>query len=815
MAFRTRPRHRSIFWVDMVGSSDAKISDTERKEARKGMYEAAHRAFQNAGLPVSAPRRWFVHKEDRGDGAFWLFRPRVPKHRLLDALPYLVTALEEHNRGVPPRKALRLRVALNFGELNFDPEGVSGTWMDRTARLLDAGEFKAEVEKSGAIVGAIASRGFHEYVVMPASAPWPNAFERLTVLVRVGKGEPAEEAAWIAFPPGAPLRDTARMRAARWLLRVRYAAFRKARRRLRRHPRAVRAALAAVLVAVPLLAASGEPRPAECEDRPVQLRVRVSPEKEALVRALALEFERTTRDREKCRRADVNVVSEASPGGAREATRQGWLVRDRNEPLNEADVWLPDSTLDVEQAQAAIQANGVRTVELRRVDSVTTSRLVVAVPAEMAAGLPLSGHTMRWDELLGWPGEGYAFGRASPRASSTGLVATVALYQAALKAPMLDFATLTGDGAAGTLHDVEKSIAREDDEPGKLLCAMRESPEDGELRRTALLVSEKSLIDYREGAPLGGGACGGSAAAPPELRPFYAEEGMPLLDHPYVVVTRAAPLAPGRRRIIDDFYRFLKRPETQEKFRNAGYRDRTGTTTPHQADIPSLVPIVDPSGRFRDEPLMDAWDTARKSARVLFAVDVSRPMAAPFPYSKGTRVAAAADAIGLALPLMGGRDQVGLWEFAAGAGGGGRDHRPLVPVGRPEEDRRIERLSDELAGLRPTGRGDGLVPALRAAIAEMRDGGDADPAETTRAVIAITYGAGGGREAAKLAAGVSADDHVRVYVVAFHQDSCPAGLDQVTRASGGDCYEIDGMATMREALDGIAAGLWGAPRSPG
>ncbi|MEW2353317.1 substrate-binding domain-containing protein [Spirillospora sp. NPDC029432] len=813
MAFRTRPRHRSIFWVDMVGSSDEKISDTERREARKGMYEAAHRAFQNAGLPVSAPRRWFVHKEDRGDGAFWLFPPRCPKHRLLDALPYLVTALEEYNRGVPPEKSLRLRVALNFGELNFDQEGVSGTWMDRTARLLDAAEFKAEVEKSGAIVGAIASRGFHEYVVMPSSAPWPNAFERLTVLVRVGRAAPAEEAAWIAFPRGVPLRDTARMKAVRWLVRVRYAAVMKARRWFRRHPRAIRAALSAALVAVALLVPAGAPRPAECEGRPVQLRVRVSPEKETLVRALALRFEQTTRDREKCRRADVNVVSASSPGGAREATQQGWLIRDRKEPLNEADVWLPDSTLDVEQAQAALWANGIGTVALRTLGSVTTSRLVVAVPAAMADDLSLSGHTMRWDELLGWPGEGYAFGRASPRASSTGLVATVALYRAALKAPMLDFAALTTDGAAGVLHDVEKSIAREDDEPGKLLCAMRESPEDGELRRTALLVSEKSLIDYRVGAPLGGGTCGGSDTAPPELRPFYAEEGMPLLDHPYVVVSRTAPLAPERRRIIHDFYRFLKRPDAQQSFKDAGYRDGSGTTTSHQADIPSLVPIVNPSGRFRDGPLMDAWNTARKSARVLFAVDVSRPMAAPFPYSKGTRVAAAADAIGLALPLMGGRDQIGLWEFADGAGGGGRDHRPLVPVGSPDEERRIERLSDRLAGLRPTGRGTGLVPALRAAIGEMRGGGDgADPAETTRAVIAITYGVDGGREVADLAADISPDDHVRVYVIAFHQDSCLAGLDQVTRASGGDCYEIDGMATMREALDGIAAGLWGAPR---
>lgn len=52
---------------------------------------------------------------------------------------------------------------------------------------------------------------------------------------------------------------------------------------------------------------------------------------------------------------------------------------------------------------------------------------------------------------------------------------------------------------------------------------------------------------------------------------------------------------------------------------------------------------------------------------------------------------------------------------------------------------------------------------------------------------------------------------VHVFVLAFRPQSCAAGLDEITAASGGACHRIDGMTTMRTALDGIAAGLWGLP----
>ncbi|MFC5748359.1 substrate-binding domain-containing protein [Actinomadura rugatobispora] len=787
----TEPRHRAIFWVDIAGSSALSRTDLDRHNARAGMYRALRRAFRRARLP------WYIygnrfgrHREDRGDGLFCLVPPSVPKNRLVAALPALESALEDYNRDAPEGAVIRLRVALHAGEVHFDPEGVSGNAMDYTARLLDAPEFKTSFAGSGSYLGVIASDWFYKNVINQNPK---HQFGQYSLTVVTVRGAGAPEAYVRLFPRSAPPAEGP------WRLPV--------------PPRPVRAAVALAVLAVPLTAAPGEAPVAACAAPPVQVKVRVSTEKEAIVRGLALEFERDTRGPDGCRRADVNVVSASYPGGAREALHQGWLTRDPKEVLDEADVWLPDSSLEVEQVREALRRNRIGTVRLEAREPVATSRLVLAVPAAMADDLGLSGHTVAWDDVLGWPGRGYSFGRASPRASSVGLVATVALYQAALGTSILNESALTRGDAASRLHTVEQAIAREDDDPGKLLCAMRESPPDGELRRTALLVSEKSLIDYRGNAPLGSGGCGpGGPSAQPELRPFYAGNGMPLFDHPFVTITRAQPPAAARQRVIDAFHRRLRQPDAQARLKDAGYRDASGTTTARQDAIPSLLPGLDLTEKVHDEPLLDAWNKARKSARVLFAVDVSRSMAAPFPHIGGDRVSAAADAIGLARPLMGVRDQIGLWEFADGIGDGDGDHRSLVAVGPPDPER-IEHLTGRLGDLASTGRAPGLLPAVRAAVREMRKD-DADPDETTRAVIMLAHGAGSGpgaAEAAALAEELSSGDPVRVYVVAFHPESCAAGLDRVTQAAGGACYEIDGMTAMRRALDGIAAGLWGTP----
>ncbi|GAA3952485.1 hypothetical protein GCM10023085_38750 [Actinomadura viridis] len=794
MTSSTEPEHRAIFWVDMVGSSAPSRSDKDREEARDGLYTALEVVFRRTQLPWSSvgghPE---VHHEDRGDGGFWLIHATIPKNRLVEALPHLANALDEYNRSASKGASIALRVALHASEVNFDRHGVSGTAMDFTSRLLDAPEFKEFFAKSSAVLGVIASDAFYHGVIRPNPDHQPDEYKQLTVNVR-DTGPPEAHVRLFsiaASPPGAT---------GRWK-----------RPYLPRPPRPVRAALALTVLAVPLTVAPGEMPPPACESPPVQIRVRVSTEKEPIIRTLAQEFESGYRRMDGCRRADVNVVSASSPGGAREALHQGWLTRDPKEVLHEADVWLPDSSLEVEQVREALRVNRITTVGLDGSrGSITTSRLVVAVPSEMAGRLELSGHTITWQDVLGWTRKGYAFGRASPRASSVGLASTVALYQAALNTPKLNEEKLTKGDAASRLHTVEQAIAREDDEPGKLLCAMRASPPDDDLRGTALLVSEKSLIDYRANAPLGGDACPpGDPAAQPRLRPFYAEEGMPVFDHPFVVITRTPKPATKRMETIDAFHERLRGPDVQARLKAAGYRDASGGTTPQQDDIPSLLPAVELSGTFLDEPLLDAWNTARKSAQVLFAVDVSRAMAAPFPYSKGTRAAAAADAIALARPLMGARDEIGLWRFADGIGAGDRS---LVSVGPPDPGR-IDRLTDRLNGLRPTADGGDLYPAIAAAAKEMRGrGGGSGPDESTRAVIVITDGAGSGApEAAELADDLSAGPPVRVYAIAFHSDSCAAGLDQVTRAAGGTCYEIDGMTAMRRALDGIATSLWGTP----
>ncbi|MEU6034233.1 substrate-binding domain-containing protein [Actinomadura sp. NPDC047616] len=804
------PRHHTIFCVDMVDSTK-RPTDWHRRVARDGMYRALRRAFVRARLPWYLP--WRRHREDRGDGALILVSASVPTARALKALPHLARELAAHNATTNAGAHIRLRVVLHAGEVGHDPHGVSGKAVDDAFRLLEAPEFKAVARETDAAVSVIVSDSFYNGVVKQGGPHNdPGDYRPLTASVR--QDRPAR--AWTrSFP--APR------------LRVRVTGLSA--------PRRLGGVVAVGVVTLALLSlVPGESRPLFCDRPPVQVRVRVSAEKADVVQALTQDFEsRRRREASGCRAADINVVTASNAGGIEESIRQGWLTRSPaqaaveqtattaqatgGEVSDEADVWLPDSSLEVEQLREVLRAQRIGTVTLGVRGSVTGSRLVVGVPRPMADELRLTGRQYRdlsWDEVLAWPQHGYLFGRASPRTSSTGLAATAALYRAALGRDVLNEDTLGGTEAATRLHAVEQAVARDDDEPERLLCAVRTSPAGSDLHdRTAVLVSQKALIDYRSGGSLGGRCPLPSGAAQPDLLTFVVQAETPLFDHPYVVINRTPQASPERRRVIDELYRFLLTPEAQQRFRDAGFHDVKGQL-PLQ-DVVVTPRLLDLTGKIHYGPLLEAWDRVRRSADVLMAVDVSRAMDASFPDAGGTRLAAAEDAITRSRRLMGGRDQIALWTFARDLDGR-RDHRSVVPLGPPDraQNDRLNRVRLDTGG-----RGTVLYDPVRQAVRELRrsggDGRGRKPADApTKALIVIADGTDDGGDdqarADRLRAELLDGVPVRLYVLAFHSGGCENGLDRVAQAGGGACYPINDMTAMRKALDGVAAGLWGNPR---
>lgn len=177
--------HRSIVVVDIVKSTDPIRLNGDKVVIRDAMYDSLGGAFR-------WPDWLRCYHEDRGDGVLVLVPPRVPKDWLVTNLPErLETALVRHNACVveqDPRRAaatqVRLRVAVNAGEITFDRHGVVGAAIDETFRLAEAPQLKAAVDNSPGVCGLIVSDWFYQAVVRHQPDARPDSYQHIDCRVK-------------------------------------------------------------------------------------------------------------------------------------------------------------------------------------------------------------------------------------------------------------------------------------------------------------------------------------------------------------------------------------------------------------------------------------------------------------------------------------------------------------------------------------------------------------------------------------------------------------------------------------------------------
>jgi hypothetical protein len=195
--------HRAIVVVDIAQSTAPIRRNSDRVIIRHAMYQSLSSAFRR--------RDWAkCYYEDRGDGVLLLVHPRVPKGWLVTVLPEkLETALIRHNAMVaeqfPGRAAaaqVRLRVAVNAGEVTFDRHGVVGAAIDQTFRLAEAPPLKTAFANSPDVCGLIVSDWFYEDVVFHHPDAWPDSYEHVECQV---KQTPVS--AWMRVPVPALTRN--------------------------------------------------------------------------------------------------------------------------------------------------------------------------------------------------------------------------------------------------------------------------------------------------------------------------------------------------------------------------------------------------------------------------------------------------------------------------------------------------------------------------------------------------------------------------------------------------------------------------------
>jgi len=424
------------------------------------------------------------------------------------------------------------------------------------------------------------------------------------------------------------------------------------------------------------------PEPAWCVPEK-ELRILTTVQVRTAVEGAAAAF---TRGEGECPSTHVTVHAESSDEPARKQLLEGWPSTGLDATAPQPDLWLPESSVQVEWLRATLAkskppSSGRLRAELPKTATSTAySPLVLAVPA----GGKKPAAALRWSELMT---KGFSqIVRPDPSRTSSGLLATHALYSAQRTADKRSIEQKLTPGQGGDAVDQ--------------LCRVRQQP--GALDETkAYLVPDKQVRDYNDGRPLGEG-CPAPEKPPPSLRRLVPvplqDDPTSALDLPCVVLVGKAWSDRGQQHIAESFCRFLVSGPGQQVLQEHGLGRRTGASHP----VPSTS----------STEVMQQWETARRPLRVLLVIDVSGSMGAP-----GYRIKVATRAAERAVSgsVLGDKDEIGLWTFATKLNGT-VDHRQELAVQRGTLEHRAamkKKITDIVATERDTGLHDTIVAGIR------------------------------------------------------------------------------------------------------
>jgi isoamylase len=186
--------HRSIMIVDVENFGDPARTNAHQLAIRDGMYKVLRQSFARARISL---RKCVV--EDRGDGVLILVPPEVPKSWLVTRLPARLAAmLTQHNAMCPVQERIRLRMALDAGEVHRDAHGYTGVSLNRAFRLVEAPVSRATLRDSSGVVALIVSGWFYDEVVRHHAAAGPSRFRQVRVVIKE-----IDTAAWVrVLEPG-------------------------------------------------------------------------------------------------------------------------------------------------------------------------------------------------------------------------------------------------------------------------------------------------------------------------------------------------------------------------------------------------------------------------------------------------------------------------------------------------------------------------------------------------------------------------------------------------------------------------------------
>jgi len=549
------------------------------------------------------------------------------------------------------------------------------------------------------------------------------------------------------------------------------------------------------------------------------VRVVASSEKAALLSQLAASYNGTDPSVDgQC--VDMTVVSKAS-GGAAQALARGWdEVIDGPRP----DVWTPaSSSWAVLVNQVSAEQDNPSPIP-DDFSSLVQTPLVIAMPKPMAQALGWPDQQIGWSDLVdlakapqGWGAEGhpewgkFKLGKTNPNYSTSGLNATIASYFAATGLSSdLTLKNVANPQTRKFVKDLESSVVHYGDTTLTFLANMANEAAAGKglTYVSAVTVEEKSVLDYNQGNPTGDPAKAGQTPPPQiPLVAFYPDDGTLVSDNPWIVLD-APWVDASKAQAAGDFLTWLKQPDQQRAFTDAGFRTFEGQPGSVINEGNGMLPegatnVLTPPSPAVLAAIEGSWAELRKRAHVLLVMDVSGSMAEPVPDAGADKLTLAKDAAIGALDQFAPDDEVGLWVFSTDLSQSGEPFVELVPIG-PAKDT-VPAMQKDITQLVADG-GTALYATLRKAQSRMLT--DLPP-DKINAIVLLSDGRNEYAADTDLDGlvrqlnGESVDTTVRVFTIGYGGAADTEALLAIAEASRGKYYEATDPASIEKVMTSV------------
>jgi Ca-activated chloride channel homolog len=519
------------------------------------------------------------------------------------------------------------------------------------------------------------------------------------------------------------------------------------------------------------------------------------------------------------------TVHRTTSGVAMSSLLEGWNETRLGAPAPQ--VWTPTSSLWVSLLRKRSADQGKQLVADGNSPSVAQSPLSIAMPKPMAEALGWPAAKVGWADVLaltndpgGWASRGhpewgpFTLGKDNPLRSTSGMAATVASYYAATgRSSDITLKDLDDPQVRAFVSGVEGGVVHYADEALKFLNNLAEADAKGQATSyiSAVVLQEQLVYLYDVGNPTGEREKLENGTAPKvPLVAIHPSDGTLMMDHPFVVLPSASA---EQRAVADGFLAYLQEPAQQARFARWGFRDANGVASDKLAATigqpstkpPSLITSPSPDVLSR---MLDDWPDLRKRARVLLVFDVSGSMneeAWPGTSRLDAAKAAAIASVGQLHP----DDEVGLWVFSSEQHFVTKDNKNPLPyqeVVTPAPLRSSQdQLVDAIGSLYAEG-GTALYHTIRQAERSMRAKLDRS---RINAIVVLSDGMNDypldndlGALLGDLDAG-NLELSVRVFAIAFDQQSELNTLTQIARASRAAAYDARDPSTINDVFTSV------------